>query len=235
MGESLQQSAMPTAERVAQRALVLTAVSCRGMLERDATADGSKGMLAEILPWLDKVGVRGELEDAELAALETPLGELEEEGELIWQIEAAGVMLWALGKSEMEPTFAQWHPKLVGGGMGFLSAREQTVLVAPKLRGANEIGQMLSRYLTAHWRLREYQLRPQRIDFEAFVRDSNWGPLSLDGLDLEESELVVYGSRIDGFTPKELLSELGVVAERHRALKWLAGSEQRYSEVMAST
>lgn len=68
----------PDAKRVAARALVLPAVSCRALIEQDAHNAGAETLRQKVISWLDSIGVSEEMEPAETALLSTPVGNLDE-------------------------------------------------------------------------------------------------------------------------------------------------------------
>lgn len=70
----------PAAERVPARALTLSAVTCRAVIEKDARKPHAEKLRKQVLDWLGRIGVAEELESAEFDLLSTPLGTLDSKG-----------------------------------------------------------------------------------------------------------------------------------------------------------
>src|SRR5262245_55401298 len=68
----------PTAERVARRALALTAVTARAILEQNPADPKSLGTYQELLAWVRDIGIEDEFEPDERETLQRPLGQLGE-------------------------------------------------------------------------------------------------------------------------------------------------------------
>ena len=66
----------PSAQRVAARALVLSAIVCRSAIEGDAGNEQAEAFRQSVLGWLHESRVAGEMESAELAVLQCDLGGL---------------------------------------------------------------------------------------------------------------------------------------------------------------
>jgi hypothetical protein len=227
----------PLPSRVAARALVLAAISCRGLIEKDAGDRDAEELRLEILPWLDTVGAAEELEPAETDLLSTPLGGLDDKKtiNMSWQSEGMLVLAWALGYANLPAFHVECEPSDIASGMGFLGERQRTPLHSPQLRGLAEIEASADLYLTLHWRLREFSLRPVTMDFVDYVARSRWGALRLDHIEIQDRDLAIDGTRLDKIEAKQLHRTLGITQERHTAFNWLLGFEPIYSEVTADT
>src|ERR1044071_7544516 len=118
----------PDSERVSARALVLAAVACRGLIEKDAAKPGAEELRKRVVGWLKDIGVYREMEPAEISLLDTPLGELERKATLnaTWRSEGMVVLAWAVGRTELPPVSVECEPSDVANGMGFLDERQQT-------------------------------------------------------------------------------------------------------------
>lgn len=227
----------PSPERVAKRALVLAAVSCRGVIENDPNPEGAEGLRARLLPWLDEVGASAELEDQERQLLAAPIGSLDPKTSLAagWQSEAMAALAWALDCIELGLFFEQCDPAETAGKMGFLNSVAMTPLPSPFLRPAEQIAALADSYLTVHWRLREQTLRPRHMDFVEYVANCDWGALHLDGLEVVDGDLAVNGTPINQLEKSQFREALSITQERHQALNWLRGFEQVYSQVTTDT
>jgi hypothetical protein len=227
----------PAPGRVAARALVLAAMSCRGLIEKDAGDPSAEELRKQILPWLDTIGAVAELEPAEAALLSTPLGGLDNKQtiNMSWQAEGMVVLAWALSYAELPAVHVECDPSDIANGMGFLDERRETPLHSPQLRESAEIEAWADTYLTLHWRLREFSLRSVTIDFVDYVSKCQWASLRLDHLEVRDRELAIDGTRLDNLESKVFRRILGVTQERHTAFNWLLGFEAIYSEVTADT
>jgi hypothetical protein len=227
----------PTAERVAARALVLSAVSCRALIEEDAGKQGAEDLRLRLLPWLETIGAAEELEPAETTLIATPLGKLEEKKgvDASWQSEGMVVLAWALGFAELPPVHVQCEPSDVANCMGFLDDRENTPLHNPRLRDGSEIEKRGDTYLTLHWRLRQFSINSAPMDFSAYALACKWATMRLDELEFQDNDLAIDGVRIDKVEFKRFREVLSITQERHQALNWLMGFEQLYSQVTTDT
>jgi Domain of unknown function (DUF4272) len=227
----------PLPGRVAARALVLAAISCRGLIEKDAGNPGAEELRQGILPWLDSIGAAEELEPAETNLLSTPLGGLDHKKtiNMSWQSEGMVVLAWALGYAELPAAHVECEPSDIANGMGFLGERKKTPLHSPQLRESAEIEAWADTYLTLHWRLRQFSLSPVTMDFVDYVSKCQWAALQLDHLEIQDRELAIDGVRLDNLESEAFRRTLGITRERHTAFNWLLGFEPIYSEVPADT
>ena len=160
----------PTPDRVAARALVLSAVSCRALIEEDAGKPGAEQLRKNVIKWLNRIGVSDEMERSEEILISTPLGELDKKTTMdaSWSSEGMVVLAWVLGCVSLPAFYSECEPSDVANAMGFLGEREITVLHRPKLRDSNEIAAWEETYLTLHWRLRQFSTECRHMDFAAY-------------------------------------------------------------------
>ncbi len=227
----------PTPDRVAARAIVLSAVACRALIEKDAEKPGAEQLRKHVVEWLTRIGVADEMEQSETALLSTPLGKLDKKTtvDATWSSEGMVVLAWVLGCASLPAFYKECEPSDVANAMGFLGERGTTVLRRPELRDAGEVLVAEETYLTVHWRLRQFSIEPSPMDFAAYVSSCKWGPLRLDELELCEGDLAVRGVRIDRLDYAEFRRTLSIVQERHRAFNWLIGWDSAYSQVTTDT
>jgi hypothetical protein len=227
----------PTPDRVAARAIVLSAVACRALIEKDAEKPGAEQLRKDVVEWLTRIGVAGELEQSEATLLSTPLGKLDKKTTLdaTWSSEGMAVLAWVLGCASLPAFYTECDPSDVANAMGFLGERKTTVLRRPELRDSGEISVAEETYLTLHWRLRQFSIERAPMDFASYVSLCKWGPLRLDELELCEGDLAVQGVRIDRLDYAAFRSTLSIVQERHRAFNWLIGWDSVYSQVTTDT
>jgi hypothetical protein len=226
----------PTGDRVAARAMVLAAVSCRGLIEKDSHKPKAEEFRKTIRPWLDYIGAGRELEPDEAALLSTPLGQLDKRTALnaTWRAEGMVVLAWALGWASLPPIHEECEPSDVAVAMGFLDEQQNTLLHCPCLRDRAEIDRWEGAYLTVHWRLRQWSIEPGPMDFVTFVSACDWG-LCLDELEVLDRDLAIGGVRIDKIDHAVYHEALSITQERHQAFNWLSGFEPVYSDVTTDT
>lgn len=229
----------PCADRVAARALVLAAVSFRGLIENEKDSDERQAEFVRkrIVNWLQKIEVSNELESIETALRATPVGELDRRATIdaTWRSEGLAVLAWALHRSILPPVHVICEPNNIAKALGFLEDRRQTPLVSPDLRDSNEIRHWANTYLTLHWRLRQFSLKPGEMDFASYVATCKWVEMTLADLKVVDRDLAINGIRIDRLDQNTLRSTISIVRERRIALDWLLGFETQYSGVTTDT
>lgn len=236
----------PTAERVARRALALTAVTVRALLEQEADDPDAAERYDDLMAWVREIGIQDELEGpdewgrnpGERSILETPLGEMDEQAHVdaMWRTEGLAVLAWALGVHELPPHDQPVDVEALWDSLGFLEPyRARALLASPTLRPNEEIEALHKRLLALHWRLRDYTLRPRRMDFAEFARTCWFGPLDISEFDLADGDLAIRGVPIDQADPGLFGAVHSATMERHRAVNWLYEGPETYSEADIST
>jgi hypothetical protein len=228
----------PTAERVARRALALTAVTARAILEQDTANPEASGTYQDLLAWVRDIGIDDEFEPDEWEVLQRPLGKLDQRGQInsTWRLEGLVVLAWALGQFEIPP-----HDELVSlnplwRSLGLLDADAAEALLAnPTLRPREEIGTLRNLLFALHWRLRNFHVNPGVMDFAEYARTCWFGPLDIIGLPLLEGDLGLRGARIDRAPPDVFSSAHSAAQERHQATNWLWEGPKRYSLASVAT
>jgi hypothetical protein len=228
----------PTPDRVARRALALTAVTARAILEQDTANPEAPGTYQDLLAWVKDVGIDDEFEPDEWEVLQRPLGKLEPRQQInsTWRLEGLVVLAWALGRFEIPPhdELVQLNP--LWRSLGLLDAAAARELLAdPTLRPREEIGTLRNRLFALHWRLRNFRINPGVMDFAEYARTCWFGPLDISGLPLVDGDLAIRGERIDRAPPDAFGSAHSTAQERHQAANWLWEGPQRYSEASVAT
>jgi hypothetical protein len=231
----------PNAERVHKRALVLAALSCRGIIEGD-TANGeiARQITDDLLLWKQDAGIEDEFEPDETRLLHMPFGKLatEEGVNMSWLAEGMVVLAWALGRAALPPFWEQANAGQISGALGMLRPGTNASLSKAVLRDSAEIERQAKTCLTVHWRLVEHRLRPFQIDFAARVHNFEISPLpflTLDGVPLLDGDMAIDNAPILRIPPARLRETTSIVFERHRAFNWLLGVEKLYSQIRADT
>jgi hypothetical protein len=235
--EELPEPIPPTALRVAQRALVLSAVVCRSGIEDDAGNQQTEAFREQVVGWIERLGLNAEAEPEEMELLNTPLGGLPKKKRVdaSWRTEGLVVLAWALGKCELPDYDREANAPGTADTLGFLEEKDDTVLREPALRPRQEIAALADQLFTLHWRLRQFSLDQAPMDFQEFSRTAWFGPLSLDHLRLIENDLAIQGLPVSRATEEQWREALSIAQERHQAVNWLEGHDPVYSEVTADT
>ena len=225
----------PTPQRVAARAMVIAVVTCRGFIERQPGE--AAAFWRDTRAWFDTLNVGDEVESWERDVLDAPLGKLESRQHLNaqWLSEGLALLAWALKRFELRPYDRQVEPSDVGNSLGFLAPRDETVLGGPGLRSVEEILAVRETYFSVHWRLRQFSLDREKIDFAGFAETAWFGPLSLEGVRLVDGDLAIGAQTISKTSEEALQSAMSIAQERHRAANWLAGECSVFSDTETNT
>jgi len=227
----------PSAERVAQRALVLSAITCRSAIEQDAGNKQAEEFRKQVVEWIQRLDLDSEAEPLELEILRKPLGELSERQSIDcgWHAEALAVLAWALGKYQLPNYDVQVIGPDIADALGFMEEEGSTALHLPKLRPLHEITILSDQMFALHWRLRQFSLDQSAMDFQDFAPTAWFGSLNIDGLRLIEKDLAIQDVPIFRSAEEQWREALSIAQERHQAVNWLEGYEQVYSEVTTDT
>ncbi|MBY0456878.1 MAG: DUF4272 domain-containing protein, partial [Gemmataceae bacterium] len=226
-------------ERVARRALALVAVTARAILEQDdPNADNVRETYSDLLQWVKDTGIDAEFESHEREAVNTPPGKLTSRQQIdsTWRLEGLVVLAWALKRFDLPP-----HDELVKlnplwRSLGILDADAARGLLAkPDLRSREEIGTLRNRLFDLHWRLRNFHLRPEAMDFAEFARTCWFGPLDITGVPLVAGDLSVGGKAIIDADPDAVRTARSTALERHKAANWLWQGPAAYSDALEAT
>jgi hypothetical protein len=232
----------PTVERVARRAIVMSAVVHRAFMEYYAKDLQNEPAIKEechkAFTWLERLDVLDELEPQERAILETPLGELtaRQTSDCSRQGEGLAVLAWALNQYTLPDYDELVIPKEVAKSIFFNKPEAKKLFTTPNLRTPEEILEYSEEIFALHWRLRDYQHQPRKINLKASAgMNGPAGSLNITGLRLIDGDLAIGDVEISQAPDVELRKCMSITQERHKAAKWLAGFAEKYSEVDTST
>jgi Domain of unknown function (DUF4272) len=228
----------PTPQRVARRALALTAVTARAILEQDTANPEAKKTYKDLLTWINDLEIDDEFEPDEWTVLQRPLGKLDQQAQInsTWRLEGLVILAWSLGRFEIPPHDQLVSLKPLWRSLGILDADAAKALLAkPKLRPRKEIAAQRSRLFALHWRLRNYHVNPGVMDFAEFARTCWFGPLDIAGVPLIKGDLALQGKRLDK-APADVFSNAHSTSqERHQAANWLWEGPELYSDASVAT
>jgi hypothetical protein len=230
----------PSPQRVARRALALAAVTTRAILEQDAANQVPQvdETYQDLLAGVRDIGIDDEFEPDEWNVLQRPPGKLDQRMQVdsTWRLEGLVVLAWALNRFDLPP-----HDQLVSvnplwESLGVYDVDAARALLAdPTLRPREEIGTLRNRLFALHWRLRNFHLRPDVMNFAEFARTCWFGPLEISDLPLIDDDLGLRGARLDRAPADVFSSAHSASLERHHAANWLWEGPERYSEASEAT
>jgi hypothetical protein len=210
-------AARPSAEQVAGRALVLTAVVCRSTIEAEAGSGDAETLHRGVLDWVGELGLMTDAEESELALLRAPLGTLSEgqASEGTGRCENLAVLAWALGRYPLPAYDVQADPFAIASALGFRYPREKTALADAHLRPLAEIVSLAETLRSLHGRLTSYSTDWKRMDFAAVAQQT--------GLRVAEGDLEVRGMALFGSPEPVWRAIFGIARARQQAANWLLG------------
>ena len=231
----------PAAERVAARALVLLALSMRGLLEEDAGKPDepqAEALRVKLATWLERhAALRDELEAHERTVLIAPIGKAQRQAiiDAVWAAEGAQVLLFALGARALPAHDDQEHPYKVAREIGVLGATPPALLDGPQLASLEELLCLQRRLLAIHWRAVNQRVRPGTVDFLKLASKDFLRGVDLTGIAVVDGDLSVHGASFSRAAPSDLEIVSSIARERHHAANWLIGVHATYSRVVTPT
>lgn len=232
----------PSAERVARRLLSLLAVAARATMELDFKqgAEGLQEYLTKLVPWIEASGFRDELEPQEWKVIQRPLGRLENQDfiDAMWRVEGLAVLAWAMKLCPLPPYDEIVVPVELYKAIGFLDNEKcQTLIKAPQLRSKEELEDMRKHLLAFHWRVREFSLRPNAVDFVDFSKECWFGGFDVQQFRIIDGDMALGDHAIVDASEEQLGIAQSTANERHMAINWLSGLSRKglYSQADQST
>lgn len=235
--EQKEHLAPPPVGRVVRRAFCLSAVVCRSFIDEHHQDETCRSLHGQMRSWLSEVGADPELEPWESAALSQPLGQLDMQTRVdgSWASEGLAIIGWALRRYDLPPHDVCVDPRALTNAFDFLQPDAAAFVGVASLRSIEEIQTGAARAFAVHWRLRQFSLSREHMDFVAFARTAWFGPLNIEGIALAESDLSVGGVPIARAAADAIRTASSIAIERHKAFNWLLGYDEIYSEVDTST
>jgi len=225
----------PSPKKVARRALVLSVVCCRGIIDTNPEA---AGLATQTWAWLKDLGLEGDLSEWERKTLEAPYGSLALTNRVNagWLSEAVTVLAWALGKADLPSFETQCDPQSVSNSLGFLQPKNETVLANPALLSPEQLSEYNEFIYNVHWRVRDFSIRKGPYNFESLARKA-WGePVLRHGLKIVENDISLRGVPISRVSESAYRNLSSITRERHRASNWLIGyASEDFYEVTTDT
>ncbi len=238
--EDYEDPVRPTPERIAARTLALTAVAARATLEFDnmESSDNLDIHRKRILEWIEELGIGSELEPQEWKVLQRVVGTLEQQDFInaMWRVEGLAVLAWALQLYPIPEYDELVNPPELYSAIGLFDVDAgRRVLSEPNLRSEQELDAMLEHLLALHWRMRDFSIRPQKMDFVSFSKKCWFGSFDLSKFRVIDGDLAIGYVAISEADPDELSRVSSLAMERHLAINWLFGHSKIYSQTDTST
>ena len=153
-----------------------------------------------------------------------------------WRLEGLGVLAWALGRFDLPPYDELVNPPALLRSLNFLDVTlAQNLLETATLRERQELDEFNRQMLAFHWRVRDFTLRPQPMDFIKFGREAWFGPFDISPFRLSEGDLALGEFSISKAPPDIFGRAQSAAMERHLAINWLTRGGDVYSETDTST
>lgn len=227
----------PTLQQVVRRAWALSCVIYRAFLEKfDDLGEAAVGQ-SNILTWIDDLNLQDEFEPFEWELIQADIGEVSEQDIIngTWRTEGLVVLAWALGRFEVPRHDEMAHPREVVDSLLFLEENAPEEAEQWQLRSEDELERFAELQLALHWRMRDFSIRPEAMNFREFPKTAWFGNIDLSPIPMAGDDLEVDGVPI-AEAPGEMIQLCSSIAqERHQAINWLQGYGEVYSEVDTST
>ena len=216
---------------------LLSAISREWTLpEREALLDGMRVRRRGSVDWLRACGLWGLMSGSERAFLTTSPDAISEQAlrDVVWLMEAAECLLWALGRVEALPPYDTQadaeHLNLLPAEP-FAEIQLSATLRDPQaLAAARDVAELW------HWRSRTRQLcaqgtpapLPPGVDLDDVVRRAAEQAASRGDIPaVIGGDFPAFGRAYAETSPEEWAQSASIAMERHRALNWLCGYAPR--------
>jgi hypothetical protein len=222
----------PNAERVLARLILMTALVNRGFIESSPT-DEMESTRQNMIEAIADSPAWEEAESWESDALQTPVGETDDrlKWQLPWLSEGAMVLAWAMELADLPSYDQQVDTKLLYD----LEEKVRSRKPAPPLRPLSEMQTLAFQMLAIHWRLRQFHVKGEAMDFAAYAPKAWCGPMDLSLARLIDNDLEVNGRPLSQASEEQWKTAAGIMEERRKAINWLLGHHPVYSETDTST
>lgn len=220
----------PNAQRVARRALIMSAMICRAFIDDD---EEQSEFAESIKTWVNRSGLIPELEPEEKKILDAPLGVMTRQERISWTWRSEGliVLAWALGRVDYPPHDECIDPEIVAETLGFLSNDSRAFVKSAQLLDEDQVIDQCEKIFAVHWRLRQFSVDRRAINFPKVANEAWFGPIDIRPLRLIDRDLAIGGVSI-AKAPAEAVKKCESIArERHCGANWLVGYHAIYSEV----
>ena len=191
-----------------------------------------------ILEWIEELGIGSELEPQEWKVLQRVVGSLEQQDFInaMWRVEGLAVLAWALQLYPIPEYDELVNPPELYSAIGLFDADAgRRVLSEPSLRSELELEAMAEHLLALHWRMRDFSIRPQKMDFVSFSKKCWFGSFDLSKFRVINGDLAIGKVAISKADPDDVSRVSSLAMERHLAINWLFGHSKIYSQTDTPT
>ncbi len=226
----------PQPMRVAQRALIQSAVVCRGSIDSGAGDPNVEETNDRILAWLDDISLTPEMEPIEAEMLSAPLGALSRQQVIraTWAAEGLAILAWSLRRFDLPQHFIKVDPFALTEALYFLDEDADSLVDNAELRTSDELQACREVFYAIDCRYGQFRRGKRRMSLMEWI-EPEWLVL----LGIEQSTFLVNGDL--GFGGKsmqdadaDLVSSGGWITQRrHEASIWLIGEYPLYTETPA--
>jgi hypothetical protein len=223
---------------VLRRALVLSAVVCRGFIEKSAGQPEAESVQGRVLAWLTRLNLWVDIEPSERAILRAPLGRLsaQEVIRATWCVEGLAVLAWALKRLDKLPyQDVMVDPYEITDAVLFLND-QATATAVRGVRSLAELKACRELYYAIHCRLRSFARKQDPCQFSQWL-DREWFiTLEMDpNRVLIQDDLAIGGKPLIDVPDQQVKECESAVCERHRAIIWLYERSPFYSQTPVDT
>lgn len=228
----------PAPQRVARRALVLSAIACRSNSDHDPTNPDAIALWNRLKTWIESLDVASEIEPAEKEMIYAPLGSLDNRKRIqaTWRAEGLAILAWALGRFPFPKHGEKVDPYELTDSLAFLAEEAAEIISSAELHPRVELDACRELLYALHCRLREFQRQKKARSIAHWIE-----PTWLESLGVESpigptDDLRVGDVEIAAADEEKVNQYEWAVCERHRAAIWLVGEEgPLYSEFSVDT
>jgi hypothetical protein len=227
----------PSPVAVARRALILSAVVCRANLERYTDEAYRRQAAEDIREWFDELELWPYLEPREKKIVRADFGTLPRHLEIggTWYVEGLAILAWALRCGDFPAHDRKVDAIAVTDALDFLHPDAAKLLATPMLRSPDELKAAREWFYDVHVRLRQF------LNRGGDGRLAPWIGQFVDALGLDRAEvmagdeLAFRGKPLADADRDEVSEWEHVVCERHRAVMWLEGDDDPFTEISVDT
>ncbi|MEM9212923.1 MAG: DUF4272 domain-containing protein [Cyanobacteria bacterium P01_F01_bin.150] len=227
----------PSETRVQRRAWAIGAVVSRSFVETLDDPIEAERLYARLIHWISTMELYSELEPSERGMMEADIGSLDPQtvANGLWRSEGLAVLAWSLNAIEMPQHDQMVDPAEVANSLFLLEDDAKHRAQALTLRSADKLDRFSDMQLAVHWRIRDFAIRRQAMNFRVFAETAWFGPLKVDGISFSDDDLAIDNVPISRAPADRFYQCQSIARERHQAINWLRGVAQTYSEVDTST
>ncbi len=228
----------PEPQRVARRALVLSAIVCRANSDYDPANPDAIDLWNRLKAWIESLDVVSEIELAEKEMLYALLGCLDNNKRMraTWHAEGLSILAWALGRFPFPPHAQKVDPYELTDNLMFLDEEAGAVIRDAELRPRAELDACRELLYAIHRRLREFQRKREARSIAHWIEPTWLETLKIESPLGSTGDLRVGDVEIAAASEAEVKQYEWAVYERHRAAIWLVGEAgPLYSHVPVDT